>query len=288
MNRFFTPEFAACLERLRISTRRRSHGHLPGPHLSARRGHSPEFSDYRDYAPGDDTRFIDWNIFSRLRRPYVKLFLEEQDLHVQVMIDTSASMSAKLAYTLSLSAAIGYIALSNGHRLEVLSARSDAPLASPVMKGAGDIRKLFAFLDGLEAGGALTPQELVLRHVRRRIGGCGIRVLLSDLLADGECAGMGRALVRGGHEGYVLRVLEAQELEPELRQRCELHDREDNGRLRVEPGGIISAYRAEIRADIRARKEELRGSGVRSLILNAGERMEENAIRALRLVGLLR
>lgn len=288
MNRFFTPEFAACLERLRISTRRRSHGHLPGPQLCARRGHSPEFSDYRDYAPGDDTRFIDWNIFSRLRKPYVKLFLEEQNLHVQLIIDASASMSGKFAYTISLSAAIGYIALSNGHRVEVLSSRGDDPIASPAMRGTGDIRRLFAFLEGLEAGGSLAPQHLVLRQARRGMGGDGIRVLLSDLLAGGECAGMGRALVRGGHEAYVLRILEAQELEPDCHRRCELYDREDGGRLKIEPGGIIEAYRAEIQTDIREREEELRGCGVRSLILNAGEGMEENAIFALRGIGLLR
>ena len=90
---FFAPEFLARLERLSLVSRRTFRGRVQGERQSPRRGQSVEFVDYRPYGVGDDLRYVDWNIFGRLDRLHVKLFLDEQDLRVHLLLDVSASMA---------------------------------------------------------------------------------------------------------------------------------------------------------------------------------------------------
>ena len=80
------------LERLRINASGRYTNRMRGEHLAAKGGSSMEFADYRDYVEGDDTRFIDWNIFSRLRKPYIKLFHHEEQMQIVILVDASSSM----------------------------------------------------------------------------------------------------------------------------------------------------------------------------------------------------
>src|SRR6266513_217741 len=88
----FTPQFLARLEELRIRTRQQYAGIGKGTHLSPKRGSSLEFSDYRHYTPGDDFRYIDWGLYGRTDKYYIKLFKEEEDLLTYVFLDASASM----------------------------------------------------------------------------------------------------------------------------------------------------------------------------------------------------
>ena len=89
----FTPQFLARLETLRIRARRQFLGSRPGGHLSPRRGTGLEFADYRHYTPGDDPRYIDWKLYSRTDRLYIKLFQEEEELYTYLFLDLSASMA---------------------------------------------------------------------------------------------------------------------------------------------------------------------------------------------------
>ena len=89
---FFSPEFLAQLERLSLLSRRAFRGSVKGERRSPRRGHSVEFADYRAYGVGDDLRYVDWNIYGRLDRLHVKLFVDEEDLCLHVLADASASM----------------------------------------------------------------------------------------------------------------------------------------------------------------------------------------------------
>ena len=107
------------LERLRISPAGRRTSRSRGEHLSGKGGTSTEFCDYRDYAPGDDTRFVDWNIFARLHRPYLKQFHKEEERHVVLLMDASASMKFddKLSLAKPLAAAFGVMGLLNNERV---------------------------------------------------------------------------------------------------------------------------------------------------------------------------
>ena len=115
----FTPTFLARLQQLKIRTRRSFLGSRQGSHESIRRGQGLEFSDFRPYVPGDDFRHIDWGVYGRTDRLYVKQFRAEQDLNVLVMLDTSASMAlpsgeGKFELARDLALALGYITLVDG------------------------------------------------------------------------------------------------------------------------------------------------------------------------------
>src|SRR5438034_9859247 len=107
------PEFLHRLEQLELVSRKIFAGRMKGERLSRRKGQSVEFADYRNYVVGDDLRFLDWNLYGRLDRLFIRLFLEEEDLHFYLLIDNSLSMSfgkpTKLHYARQVAAALGFI-----------------------------------------------------------------------------------------------------------------------------------------------------------------------------------
>src|SRR6202040_2211940 len=107
------PEFLARLEQLELVSRKIFMGRMKGERLSKRKGQSVEFADYRPYTVGDDLRFLDWNLFARLDRLFLRLFLEEEDLHVYLLIDNSLSMDfgtpSKLHFAKQVAAALGFV-----------------------------------------------------------------------------------------------------------------------------------------------------------------------------------
>src|SRR5579862_2399916 len=114
------PKFLARLERLELVSRKIFRGRMKGERRSKRKGQSVEFADFRSYVAGDDLRFIDWNTYARLDKLFLKMFLEEEDLHFYALIDASSSMDfgspTKLEYAKQLAAALGFIGLTRGDR----------------------------------------------------------------------------------------------------------------------------------------------------------------------------
>ena len=124
-----SPEMLAQLERLELVTRKVFRGRMKGERRSKRKGQSVEFADFRNYVPGDDLRFIDWNLYARLEKLFLKMYLEEEDLHFYALIDASASMDfgnpTKLYYAKQLAAALGFI--DGNARPTSAAARTGAP-----------------------------------------------------------------------------------------------------------------------------------------------------------------
>src|SRR3990172_8399336 len=116
-----TPDFLRKIERLSLVAKRLFPGTLRGERRSTKRGASVEFADYRNYTTGDDFRRVDWNVYARLEKLFLKLFVEEEDLHVYVLLDVSRSMEfgspSKLLYGKRIAAALSYIALCNLDRV---------------------------------------------------------------------------------------------------------------------------------------------------------------------------
>src|SRR5512146_1221738 len=117
------PKFMARLDSLDVLSRKVLQGKLQGERRSKRRGQSVEFADHRPYVPGDDLRFVDWNIYGRLEQLFLKLFLEEQDITVHIVADMSSSMSfpdqSKALFIKKLTAALGYVSLVNNNRVTI-------------------------------------------------------------------------------------------------------------------------------------------------------------------------
>src|SRR5919106_2783203 len=116
-------DFLTRLQRLEIVSKKVFVGKTKGERRSKRKGQSVEFADFRQYVPGDDLRFIDWNLFARMERLYLKLFLEEEDLHFYALVDASTSMDfgepTKLQYAKQLAASLAFIGLCRADRVKV-------------------------------------------------------------------------------------------------------------------------------------------------------------------------
>src|SRR5438046_1876393 len=205
---FFSPEFLAQLERLSLLSRRAFRGSVKGERRSPRRGHSVEFADYRAYGHGDDLRYVDWNIYGRLDRLHVKLFVDEEDLCLHLLIDASASMGfgvpSKLEYGTRVAAALGFVGLVSHERVGVGILRARAVEGWPPTRGRNE---------------ALGEYALRAREP-------GLAVVVSDLLdPQGFEAGV-RSLLERRFDVHVIHVLDPTDLNPDLAGDLRLHDAE--------------------------------------------------------------
>jgi uncharacterized protein (DUF58 family) len=254
------PRFLARLEPLTLVARRARAGQFQGERRSTKRGTSVEFADYRNYARGDDLRRVDWNIYARLERPYVKLFEEEEDLAVHLLLDGSTSMDwgeedeNKWRYARRLAAGLGYVALGGGDRL-TLSAAHPLPAARlGPLRGRGHALRLLEWLEGLETEG-VTDLNAAMRTYALTGGRAGLVVLLSDLLSPGGIAEGLSALAARGHEVVVLHLLAPDEVDPPLGGDLRLVDVETGKPEEVTIDGVV---RDMYRERLEAWQEELR------------------------------
>ncbi|HXH84462.1 MAG TPA: DUF58 domain-containing protein [Candidatus Tectomicrobia bacterium] len=226
---FFTPEFLAQLERLSLLSRRAFRGSVKGERRSPRRGHSVEFADYRPYGIGDDLRYVDWNIFGRLDRLHVKLFVDEEDLCLHLLVDASASMGfgapSKLDYAVRLAAALGFVGLVNFERVGVGVLRESVAEGMPPARGRGHILPLMDFLAQVQPSGG-TSLNGGLTSYARRAREAGMAVVISDLLdPEGYDRGL-RALLERRFEVHVVHLLDPEEMNPSLAGDLHLTDSE--------------------------------------------------------------
>lgn len=266
------------LERLRLRPRQRLTSRARGEHLGGKGGTSTEFCDYRDYAAGDDLRFVDWNIFGRLHRPYLKVFHREEERHALIVVDTSTSMrfEGKLARAQALAAAFGAMGLRGGERVSVCAPASVAPARLPPCAGRGSRGKLFAFIENLAAGGDQGFEESIAAALKTHAGR-GVAVLLSDFLSGGD---FGRAFNRvagAGLEIFGVQILGASERDPAAAVAGDLRlvDSETAGVLDLSAAGDLLALYQEYRAAHEHRLGELcRQRGGRFLSIGADEPLE--------------
>src|SRR3954449_8916382 len=133
------PDLMAQLERLELVSRKIFRGRMKGERRSKRKGQSVEFADFRSYVAGGPLRFIDWNTYARLDKLFLKMFLEEEDLHFYALIDASPSMDfgtpTKLEYAKQLAAALGFIGLVRGDRVRIETLGQSARAPGPVLRG---------------------------------------------------------------------------------------------------------------------------------------------------------
>ena len=224
------PEFLHKLEQLELVSRKIFVGRMKGERKSKRRGSSVEFADHRNYAVGDDLRHIDWNVYGRLDKLFLKLFHEEEDLHFYTLIDTSLSMDfgepTKLHYAKQVAAALAFIGLVNHDRvvLETFSTGLDGSL--PSIRGRSQMWRVVQYLDQLQASGAsnltAAAKAFAIKHA-----GKGIVVVVSDFLDKHGYQDALRYLVARNMDIYVIHVLSREEVDPELVGDLRLVDAED-------------------------------------------------------------
>ena len=208
------------LEQLTLVAERIRVGVMKGERRSTKRGTSIEFADYRNYVKGDDLRRLDWNVYARLERPFIKLLEEEEDLAVHLLIDASASMdwpdeeaSNKLQYALRLAGALGHIGLTTGDLVTVTLLNSQNDQRWGPYRGQQNSLRLLQFLENGRATG-ITDLNLSLGNYALRGGRPGLLFILSDFLSpNGYQAGL-KALQARGYEIGLIHILSLDEMEP--------------------------------------------------------------------------
>ncbi|MBX3441189.1 MAG: DUF58 domain-containing protein [Planctomyces sp.] len=238
-------EVLARVERMRLSPVKRLTNRQRGEHLAEKGGSSIDFADFRDYVAGDDLRHVDWNIFSRLNHPYLKLYAHEEDMHAVLILDGSTSMAFENKFELGrqLAAALGVMGLTNVERVSVYAcSRSPEPTLLPPCTGRQAMKKFFRFLEDLEPGGEITIDAAVELALRRHRGR-GIAILISDFLTFGDVTRSFNLLHAAGLEIYGLQILGPSELNPELAGDLRMVDSESQHTLDISSiGELLGIY----------------------------------------------
>lgn len=246
------PQFLARLEQLELVSRKIFLGRMKGERRSKRKGQSVEFADYRNYVIGDDLRHLDWNLFARLERLFIRLFMEEEDLHVYILIDNSLSMDfgkpTKLHYAKQVAAALGFIGLVNLDRVLLEAFNDKLTQSMPAARGRRSLWRLMDFLQKLEPAG---PSDLkkALRTFSLKCSGKGIVILLSDFMDKRGYEDALRYLIARQMDVYAIQILSQEEIEPEIVGDLQLTDIEDQDVADVTVSGpLLKRYKQNLAA----------------------------------------
>lgn len=226
-----SPGLIAALDRMDFRSAKIFAGKMQGERHSKARGRSVEFEDYRSYVPGDDLRHIDWNVLARLDKLFIKIFQEEQDLGVHVVIDASVSMDAgnpcKLVFAQRLAMALGYLGLVNNNRVQVTIFGNTSVRRLEPIRSSRNVQSLAKFLlENTFQSHAVAhvdqPPNVTFTRVLKTLAasttGRGVMVLASDLfIPEGYRDGLamiGRLVQGGGWDVAIVQTLSPGELDP--------------------------------------------------------------------------
>jgi uncharacterized protein (DUF58 family) len=280
------PAFLRKLDRLTLITRRAMPGDMQGERRSPRRGSSVEFADFRPYTIGDDIRQIDWNLYARLGKFFLKLFVAEEELTVHLLVDSSRSMDwgdpNKLQYARQLAGALGYIVVSSIDRVK-LTAFGAAAQPMPAVRGKRGAFMLFQFLQNLSAEQAgATSFAVACQRYAQATRQPGPLILCSDLLDPDWQEGL-RVLLSRSFEITLLHILAPQELNPQIDGDFRLIDSESGVPVEITADmDMLRRYRDHLdgwRSEVEA---FCSGHRITYLFVDTGVPLEEFVLSSLR------
>jgi uncharacterized protein (DUF58 family) len=285
-----TPQELAALGGLEVVASRVVEGLLTGLHRSPHRGFSVEFAEHRAYQPGDDLRFVDWRMFARSDRYYVKQFEQETEVRATLLLDTSASMAwssdpplpSKLWYGRQLAAALALLLVRQGDAVGLTTFDDAVRTRVEPRGGRTHWHQLVTVLDGLEAGretDAASPLTDVAVRARRR----GLVILISDLLVDPEPTRRAlRRLRHGGHEVIVFHLLDPGERELPGVGEARFVDPETGAEVATSVAELRRAYRAAVDAALAEWRDALAPAGMEYAVVETDRPMALALRRYLR------
>ena len=269
-----TDSFLSRLDTLALAMRGRAQGGAGGSRRSRQTGSSAEFSDYREYIPGDDIRRLDWNAYARFDRLFLKLFMEEQESLVTVLLDASASMEAKWASARQAAEAAGYLALTGGDRLCVHVLKNGRALRSPQLSGRAAFPRLAGFLDTCVPDGT----EGTLTEAVKRTEGLkkGLCFLITDGYTEDALKEALDYLRYLKQETAVIQVLSGGELRPELEGAVRLTDSESGEKLDLlADRAALDAYRDALEDFLKQIGETCASRETPYMLLDGDQKFEE-------------
>lgn len=287
-----SPQMLAQLERLELVSRKIFRGRMKGERRSKRKGQSVEFADFRNYVPGDDLRFIDWNLYARLDRLFIKLFLEEEDLHFYCLVDASASMDfgepTKLHYAKQLAAALGFIGLCRADRVKIETLGASRRTPGPILRGRSSLWRMLDYLQSIEPGVNVSLTEGVKEFCLRN-SGKGILVLITDLMDKSGYEAALRYLTAQQMDLYVIHVLSQEELDPDVKGDLKLVDCEDHDTAEITVSKpLLDRYKRTLAAFIETAREFCSRRGASYLMTSTQNPVDNLVATYLRKRGLVR
>ena len=297
-----TPELLRRLEQFQLLAARRAKSSAKGERRSRARGQSVEFADYRNYVPGDDFRYLDWNLYGRLERLFLKLYEEERELPVRIFLDASESMTfgepRKFDFARQVAAAVGYVALSGFDRVSVipfpeLAAGAVADRAARVaelaargalrsVRGKRSAIQFFANLSALTAGGSANLNQ-ALRRGALEARQPGVAVLLSDFLDPAGYESGLSALVARGFQVDLVQILSPEELAPVAFGDLRLVDSESGAVQEVSFGRYrMKAYQQTVQNFLQRLREFCQSRGINFFTASSITPLEELLLKQLR------
>ena len=302
----FDPSFLKKLEMLTLVARQLFRGDTRGERRSVMQGASVEFADFRPYVQGDDFRRIDWNAYAKFESLMLRLFVEEQELAVHILLDCSASMNYggggagkganKFDYARRLAAALAYMALANTDKVTftslALDAEKDAFLSSPsgTMRGKPGILRLMKQLDSLKPAGN-TDLNASLSRFALRTGGsrAGLVILISDFLSESGFEDGIKRLRYGKHDVVLIQTLAPEELKPELLGDVRLVDMETSAGIDISANRqVMQAYAQRLSAFLAEIQSFAHKSGCSYVLANTQQPFEDLVLKQFRALGLAR
>lgn len=260
------PKVLASLSNLELVARAAVHGFLNGLHRSPFFGFSQEFAEYRPYAEGDDPRFIDWNVYARTDRTYIKRYLGETNTHLVILLDASASMGFgsgavnKLQYAKFLAATLAYLATRQHDAVGLVVFDDEVREHHPPSSQSGKLSSVLHAIDRATPGTG-TDLGVPFERFRQYQSGRGLVAVISDFYCDPEeMIKSVQPLAYQGQDVILFQLLDPQELEPDFKESVLLEDMESGEAMEVSPIFMHSRYRERIKKHIAALSDAAAGA----------------------------
>ena len=285
--RLLTPEVLAGLANLELVARTAVEGFLVGLHRSPHFGFSQEFAEFRAYNEGDDPRFVDWNVFARTDRTYIRRYEGETNTRLMLLLDASASMGfqstsriSKLQYGKYLAAALAYLASKQHDPVGLIVFDEAIRHYRPASGRSGSLQGVLHALDSATPG-QKTDLEGCFRKFREHLSRRGLVAIISDLYCDPLAMSKAVApLAYTGHDMVFFHVLDPGELEPQYRDSVLFEDMESGQTMEVSPEYLESGYRKKMEEHLTGVRRAAAGVGADIVLARTDEPLD-NALTAV-------
>lgn len=268
LQRFLDPRILAGISNLELTAKTVVEGFIAGLHRSPDFGFSQEFAEYRQYVPGDDLRYVDWNVYARTERLYLKRYLGETNTRLTLLLDCSASMGysakgvRKIDYARYLAASLGYLAKQQRDAIGLISFDEEVRSYVEPSSRQGQWVKTLHAIDKAEPG-AKTNYEKPLFHFQQFLRGKGIVPVISDFYATPErIVQVIEPLRYRGNDVVLFHVLDPDEVEPDLNDSKILVDMETGDELEVSATYARTEYRRRVHEHLESLEREASRAGL--------------------------
>lgn len=283
-SRLLSPQTLAGLSNLELIARTAVEGFLIGLHRSPQYGFSQEFKEYRAYVEGDDPRFVDWNVYARTERTYVRRYEGETNTRLTIVLDASASMGyrsadiTKLQYAKFLAAAFAYLASRQHDPVGLIVFDEQVRQYRPPTSRTGSLTGLIHAIDSVEAGSG-TDLIGCFQRFREHLVRRGLVVVISDLYCDPEAMSKAvQPLAYRGHDIVLFQLLDPQELNPEWREAVVLEDIETHQAMNISPEYLSEEYGKRMEAHLSALRAAAARAHAEQVLISTADPLD----RALR------